>query len=421
MKAQRFDVGNLAKSKRRHDGTIRVDARLTRTGVFPYADGKGGIRLEYRSPEEVFKADSLATLELVPVTNTHPTTGVRADNAKGVSVGSVGQDIRRDNDFVRGTLAVHDAKTISEMDGGKDQLSCGYRCEVVMAPGVTPDGLRYDAIQKNIVYDHVAIVDRGRAGPDVRARMDAALAEGYDVAIMHDDEETAREGVHNQPPEGREGKNMKFTVKIDGIDYTLEGDDSAKQAVQKHLDSVDALQAKADADVAKADAEKEEAIKAKDEAEAKADAAAKALEDEKAQRADAATAQPELVRARVKLEKDAAKVLDDVKADASDADIKREVAAKAFPKVELEGKNDHYIECLFDQAIAQADAKAETKADAKDDAKQTAEILNGAKADSGEGDTLTAKQRFDARMAEQAESEIGAYYDPETQSTKVSK
>ncbi len=424
MKAIRFDVGGLQKGKRRHDGTVRLDARLTRSGIFLYSDGNGGIRREYRPPEEVFKADSMESLKLVPVTNNHPTTGVRSDNARRHAVGAIGQDVREDGGFVRATMAVHDADTIQQMDEGKEELSCGYKCFVDMTPGTTPDGLRYDAVQRDIVYDHVAIVDRGRAGSDVRARLDAYRADGFDVGIMEEDENNrADDGATNEPPERRGDENMKFTVKIDGIDYQLEGDESAKQAVMKLHGSIEGAKAKADAAKAAADQAVNEAQEKCDKESARADAAETKLKETEEARTDAADKLPDLVKARVQLEKDAAKILDEVKGDASDADIKKEAVAKAMPNLDLEGKSDAYIEGLFDHAVAQADNKTKKEADAKNDAKETAGALNSpnGKPAGKEGDTLTAKQKYDAKMAELASTDLGAFVDPNTGDVKVSK
>lgn len=54
--------------------------------------------------------------------------------------------------------------------------------DVFRSPGVTsgidgiPDGLHYDVIQRNIRGNHVALVDKGRAGETACLRMDSADA-----------------------------------------------------------------------------------------------------------------------------------------------------------------------------------------------------------------------------------------------------
>lgn len=178
--AQRLDKGALRPATRRTDGTVIVDARPTRAGVFEYLDMTGAVLREYRPTSEVFKATSLDTLNLRPVTNNHPATMVTAANARQVTVGTTGQDTRRDDSFIATSLVVYDAEAIADMEAGKLELSCGYECDLEPTPGIVPThepdaGKHYDMVQRNIRYNHVAIVDRGRAGPLCAARMDTAI------------------------------------------------------------------------------------------------------------------------------------------------------------------------------------------------------------------------------------------------------
>ncbi len=177
--ALRIDMGELEPPRRREDGSLVVDAKITRTGVFTYANSDGSIRREYRPPDEVDRADSLDTFKMVPVTNDHPPEMVTADNARKYAVGMTGQDVKMDGEYVRAPLAIFDADAIRDLENGKREVSCGYHVDVDHTPGVAPSGEHYDAIQRNIRGNHVAIVDKGRAGPNVRVRMD-----GTDGAIM---------------------------------------------------------------------------------------------------------------------------------------------------------------------------------------------------------------------------------------------
>lgn len=174
-------LGSLAAPIRRADGTMIAEARMTRTGVFTYRKADGTTRREYRSPDEVFRADSLASFRGVPVTNKHPPEMITAQNARKYTVGAVLDTPRRDGDYAVATIAVHDAATIAAMDAGKNQVSNGYDVDLIEEPGTSPDGERYDARQTNIVGNHFAIgLDNARAGSDAIVRMD-------DAAWMDDD------------------------------------------------------------------------------------------------------------------------------------------------------------------------------------------------------------------------------------------
>jgi hypothetical protein len=144
--------------------------------VFRYLDDRGRERLELRPTEEVHSPESLASFAQVPVTNDHPSVGLlNAKNAKEFAVGATGESVTRDDgDLVRTSLVVFDADTISQMESGKVEVSCGYSCDVDETPGHHPVYGRYDAIQRNIKGNHVAIVDSARAGRSARIRMDGA-------------------------------------------------------------------------------------------------------------------------------------------------------------------------------------------------------------------------------------------------------
>jgi hypothetical protein len=174
----RTDLSTLRPAERRPNGTIVVDAFLSKCGVFQYVQPDGSIRRELRLPEDVHDVESLRSFEGVPVTNNHPPGMIDAGNARQYSVGAVLGSPVPDADHIRGRLAVHDADAIRDMESGKTQVSNGYSCDCLEQPGVHPLYGAYDAVQKNIRGNHVAIVDRARAGVTASARMDADRTNG---------------------------------------------------------------------------------------------------------------------------------------------------------------------------------------------------------------------------------------------------
>lgn len=182
MSFVRFDTYTLEPVQRAGDGRIRVDAYLARIGILTYFEG-GQERREYRPPSAVFDPQSLASFEGAPLTNEHP-AGLLGTNTRGHVVGAVSK-VRRDGDKVRAQIHVFDKDTIAAMEAGKLQISAGYKVELDRTPGVSPDGQRYDAVQRQIIGDHVALVQRGRAGAEVRARMDSFNQVHRDSAMAY--------------------------------------------------------------------------------------------------------------------------------------------------------------------------------------------------------------------------------------------
>ncbi|WP_139812758.1 DUF2213 domain-containing protein, partial [Ensifer aridi] len=167
------DLAPIAGTRRTADGYLVADVRTARTGVQLYAGhevGKAEMQVVkvYRPEDQVFDKASLGSYAHKPVTNDHPAEAVTADNWKALSVGSVGDEVARDGEFVRVPLIVMDAAAIKAIDEGKRELSAGYTCDLAWEPGTTPEGEKYDAIQKDIRINHVAIVQRGRAGSEAR-------------------------------------------------------------------------------------------------------------------------------------------------------------------------------------------------------------------------------------------------------------
>jgi len=138
------------------------DAGITSIGVYTYTLPDGTTRRDLRKPEEVFKYESLETLRGVPVTLDHPSNESLEKNDFEIygSVITAGQGWENENlTNIVGNLAIY--KDVPDLDS--KSLSAGYTCEVELEKGVWC-GVEYDAVQKNIKYNHVAIVDKARAG-----------------------------------------------------------------------------------------------------------------------------------------------------------------------------------------------------------------------------------------------------------------
>jgi hypothetical protein len=141
---------------------------LARTGTQMYnsteiplePNSAGQIHID-RLPEEVFREETIASFVGKPVTVTHPEEFVSPENWKEKAVGTV-QNPRRgtgiEDDLLIGDLLITDVAAIAYVNKDMPDLSAGYESDYEQAePG--------HGIQRNIVGNHVALVERGRAGP----------------------------------------------------------------------------------------------------------------------------------------------------------------------------------------------------------------------------------------------------------------
>jgi len=159
------------------EGYMTVPATIARTGVQEYLSAdidksKAPSTFEmperlmvYRPESEVFSKESMASFANKPVTDNHPPELLTSENVRQYSVGTSDSSIDRSGDMMTTTLRIMDADAIKSIEGGRCQLSNGYHCDIDWTEGITPTGVKYDAIQRNIRGNHIALVDAGRAGP----------------------------------------------------------------------------------------------------------------------------------------------------------------------------------------------------------------------------------------------------------------
>ena len=159
------------------NGAVRVDAVLSRAGVFEYETAEGAMVRELRPRDEVLNPESYKTFANMPVTVDHPQAGeVTPENWQGLAVGHIGDDLRVEGDAVIGSLYIHDAATARNVLGqALVELSPGYQTHMDDVAGVDDSYGAYDAVQRRIQYNHIALLPPGdgRQGSAVAVRLDS--------------------------------------------------------------------------------------------------------------------------------------------------------------------------------------------------------------------------------------------------------
>ena len=117
-----------------------------------------------RDPEELKKA--APTFNNLPLLSKH--IPVSADEPqKEVIAGTTGSDTVFEDGYLKCSLAVWDAEAIAGIESGEQvELSSAYHYTADMTAGEF-EGRHYDGVMRDIVGNHVALVDVGRAGRDV--------------------------------------------------------------------------------------------------------------------------------------------------------------------------------------------------------------------------------------------------------------
>lgn len=146
---------------------------ISKVGVFPYmgkeigASDPNKIYKVYRSEEELSAPDTIESFKLVPFIDEHAMLGNygMAAEKKGIQ-GVIGSDVFYEAPYLKGNLRIYSEATKSLIKNGKIELSPGYLCRYDFTEGVF-NGEKYDAIQRDIRGNHLALVEEGRTGPDV--------------------------------------------------------------------------------------------------------------------------------------------------------------------------------------------------------------------------------------------------------------
>lgn len=144
---------------------------VTRCGIFEYADldKEDGVRHELRLPEEVFSEKSLASYEGKPIIITHDAGEIDKNNVQEEQIGTILSKGYQDGNSVRCKIVIHNTDALKEC--GLRELSLGYGLTLDETPGVH-NRQKYDAIQRDIEVNHLALVGEARAGDRARLNID---------------------------------------------------------------------------------------------------------------------------------------------------------------------------------------------------------------------------------------------------------
>lgn len=336
--------------QRTAEGFLRGRAIVTCAGVFTYMRGDGTVQRELRLPEEVFAAETLESIRLKPVTLNHPTELVTSENADELQVGSLGDNPSRTTQIMdwdgKSTdrekltdglncaidMVVTKEDAIKAVLNGKQALSMGYTCDLEETSG-TWCGIDYDCIQRNIRYNHCAIVDAARAGDN--AKIDLRL-DSADAVLQN--------RLSGNPGKG---DNMLKKVNLDGIEY--EAEESVIKFMNGETTRADNAEKELSSMTAERDNYKERADKAESElAQLKENTIDKAKLDE-------------AVNAKISLLDNAKKAGVEFNGDESDEDLKKAIIMKVFPKANLDGKDEAYIQARYDGAVESLSDEADSQ------------------------------------------------------------
>lgn len=147
---------------------------ISKVGVWPYlgseipgAPNPDEIYWVYRPAEELARQETIDSFKLMPFIDEHEVLGRGGMPAerKGIQ-GTIGEQVYFDPPYLRANIKIHSSAAQSLIKAGKVELSPCYGCDWSPEVG-TFEGKPYQYVQRNIMGNHLALVEEGRTGPDV--------------------------------------------------------------------------------------------------------------------------------------------------------------------------------------------------------------------------------------------------------------
>ncbi|WP_283112421.1 DUF2213 domain-containing protein [Lactobacillus gallinarum] len=330
--------------------------------VQKYVKSDGSEEMEAKLPEEILSDATVSSANSKPVTDGHHGL-VTKDNSHDLLKGFTASNGHVEGNMLYNDITITDPNLISQIKSGdKRELSIGFETQMDPTSG-TYNGTKYDAVQRNIRINHVAVVPKGRAGHEVRLIGDSA------------------EAVEQVEPSEEKGNQMETrVVRADGQNITVAADDVEKitkldadnSAKAKQIADLDAQIKKLQSEKAQLQGDADASAKKADEAQAKADS----LE------ADNKKLQEEFDKYKADGVDKKLELIDKVKSfvgdeydyhGKSDRDMKID-AVKAIKgdSVDFTDKSDTYVQAAFDmlekpkQVSGYAGPEPEAKGDSAD-------------------------------------------------------
>lgn len=146
----------------------RVGEMVYGPGETPIEPGGDGRVYITRTAAEVFSPMSIASISGKPVADDHPPVDVEPGNWHFYTKGVVMNPRRGENadrDTLLADLIIFDADMIADIESGKREVSCGYSPEYFPIVGADGQEIPGRGEQRSIIYNHLALVEKGRCGP----------------------------------------------------------------------------------------------------------------------------------------------------------------------------------------------------------------------------------------------------------------
>lgn len=248
-----YSDAKASSRQRTPEGLLRAKATVTRAGMFEYDAGELGVgspgdtvRMQ-RTMETIKHPDTLNSIRGAAVTLEHPPADVSPETWGQYVVGNIVGEPKVDaTGLVRADILVGREDAIKAVEAGTHELSVGYTFKTKR------DRTGKLLTSGPLVVNHVAIVERGRAGPRVRIQDQQETT--LDQAAVDAAVEKAIAKVAGSQ-KGVDSSSLKSALK-DAMGPVLETVDAMNKSMKKRMEEEEKDRKMKEAADAKAAAQK---------------------------------------------------------------------------------------------------------------------------------------------------------------------
>lgn len=223
---------------------------ISKVGIFPYLGRSISDECEpdkiyyvYRSADTLAKSVDTWDNPPKPFINDHEMLGEGFSKIDDRPVQGVIHNPVFEDDTLYADISVYSESLKDKIENGKKELSLGYFCKYRKEKGIYK-GQAYDYVQEDMVGNHIALVDNGRCGSDVRVFDHKCTMDSLDLINSFESEDN---------------NDLKKNAS-DGIIKTTEEKDSEMADKREYIRKIMAIAGKPDSDFEGGEKEKIETI-----------------------------------------------------------------------------------------------------------------------------------------------------------------
>lgn len=251
---------------------------ISKVGVFPYLGRSISDECEPDKVYYVYRPASTLSQSVdtwdnppKPFINDHEMLGEGFSKIDDRPVQGVIHNPVFEDDVLYADISVYSESLKKKIEDGKKELSLGYFCKYRKEKGIYK-GQTYDFIQEDMVGNHIALVDNGRCGSDVKVFDSKCTMDSLDITKAFESENDLKNNNENGTITITERKDNKMKyISLDELktilDEALEEEKAkevSEKVEEKATDEEESEEKKKTEDKCGKDEEKEEEKKAED-------------------------------------------------------------------------------------------------------------------------------------------------------------